>query len=168
MSLPISPSWHRIEAIYRTRLARTFHARAIFPDDLADLVQEFLLRVLIRSRRYQPHRSSWPTFVELQFRSVVTDTLRRQRALKRGYGRTVDLDDRHAVEHPWQIIDFTIDLAETVRRLPGDRRRLVCELQSDTVAGVARRRGVSRDWVRAEIRQLRRALERFKNSSFMV
>ncbi|QEL20765.1 hypothetical protein PX52LOC_07879 [Limnoglobus roseus] len=75
---------------------------------------------------------------------------------------TVGDADRGHSYNPIPAIDWALDVAAILARLPEDLRAVAELLKTESVTAAARTRAVPRDALRRQVRDLRRAFERCK------
>ncbi|QEL17633.1 sigma factor [Limnoglobus roseus] len=145
------------------RLAARRRLRTWDGDDVA---QEVLLRLLTTRRAFDPSRGALEAFIALVVDRVVVDLHRRQAAARRtaSVRSLPDVGEIHLVDprDPIPAIDRALDVAAVLARLPGDLRAVAELLKSESFTAAARARAVSRDTLRRQVRDLRRAFERHK------
>ena len=149
--------------------------------DLEDLEQDLALDVLERLRSFDPSRAKRHTFVAMVVEHGVAAILERRTAAKRDprregcslndavcddEGRETErsemLDEQCARPGPCpkEMRDLKADLAAALDGLPPQLRSLALDLQTKSVADVARERGVPRTTLYSDVRRLRAALKR--------
>ncbi|QEL20637.1 sigma-70 family RNA polymerase sigma factor [Limnoglobus roseus] len=134
--------------------------------DADDIAQELFLRLLTARRAFDPARGRVEALVAVVVERAVIDLLRRQAASKRT-GRMQSLHavsdaDRGHSYNPVPAVDRALDVAAVLVRLPGDLRAVAELLKSESFTAAARTRAVSRGTLRRQVRDLRRAFERYK------
>jgi RNA polymerase sigma factor (sigma-70 family) len=138
---------------------------ALTEQDCEDLEQEVLLRLLRRLPPPEFGRARFEALVLTILRHTAANLLRARRAAKRGYGRARPLypgDDVPAARGrgAQDLADLADDLASVLARLPPEDRDLAEHLKCQSIAAVARERGVPRTTLCAAIRRLRARFER--------
>lgn len=125
-------------------------ARAGFsPSDQEDLEQELRLHLLCRLSKFDPDVAHWNVFVrtlvERHAATLVTQRRVRIRAVS---------EDLHQVATSTPHVDLTLDMADIVARLSPCDRELCQQLKRQSVAAVARQKGIARSTLRDEIGRL--------------
>lgn len=158
------------------QLARNPVLRGMDEDDLA---QELWLGVLERMHLFDPSRASVDTFIDRVVRTLVATILRyHQRQKRAGDARVVSLDqpaksgseeaatlgDQLAsadrVRHTNAVEDdLSEEFVAEVKTWPEEDRQLFFDLLENTVAAVARERGVTRQRVYREMERMRKRFE---------
>ena len=135
--------------------------------DRDDIEQELVLDLLLRLDRFDPGKGRPATYIKMVVHRRVVGLIRERVAAARDYRRTSQSLDGAAGEageamHMEPAVDrdpvedLRIDLQAAVDTLPNSLRSLSEQLSEDTVAGVARRNGRSREATRQAVRALRR------------
>ncbi|MBP3954802.1 sigma-70 family RNA polymerase sigma factor [Gemmata sp. G18] len=149
---PIDPT---VAGIIRRKAARLVGSAGPYVSDREDVEQELVLHVLERVRRFDPDRGTWPAFVQCLVERFGHNWARARRAAKRA-GGPLDLLPRDVPEHrPRAEPGAGLDLAEALARLPEELRDIAELLTTETVAGAARTRGVSRSAMYVWVYELR-------------
>jgi RNA polymerase sigma factor (sigma-70 family) len=155
----------------RCLVRQAIHQGCFRRDQFEDLVQEAIVHLLQKARRFDPGRASWSTFCSL----IVRNYLSRLRTSRSPKAEAFD-DDPQSPHHASQVgesqslarrftryrseqerIEFEEDICTVLGQLPEDLRE-VCErfLDEPKVAQVAEQLGVSRQTVyrrRESVRQ---------------
>ena len=166
---------------------RKFHRDLGLPlTDDKDVEQGIIARVLPTLHRFDPGRSSFPTFLNRVIDSAWMDLLRQRRAAKRGSGRNavslqspaapgssssladlIDGEQHHKAlgrHHRCQqeLTELTLDLESELAKLNPCDRQLLKEVAERPVEDVAREQGVCRGTL---YRRLNKVLQHFEDSS---
>lgn len=154
----------RIEAFRRIRLGR-FAA-----PERDDLIQDLLVGVVSRWRRFDSHRAKFATFFSLVVRREATSISRSQRAVKRGSGRAPlslvghaagsdDLLSHTSGADDFARSDLRNDVRVVVAGLPSDLQPLAWALMTESPTAAARSLSIPRQVASAQMRQVRKRFE---------
>ena len=168
---------------------RKFHRDLGLPlTDDKDLEQGVIAQILPSLPKFDPNRSSFPTFVNRAIDSAWVDLERRRRAIKRGSGRNavslqspapgasgnsspladlIETGQHHKAlgrHHRCQreLSELKLDLESELAKLQPHDRQLLQEVAERPVEEVAREHGVCRGTL---YRRLNKVLQHFEDSS---
>ena len=136
------------------------------PQELPDLMQDVLLRVIARLRQHDPRRGSLTTFVARIADSALIDASRYRGSAKRNPDREQHPtrgDDRRRRsawdgdrgEDRGRLADLAIDLRDAVAALPPELQRLADGLREWTPTELAEREQIDRSTVYRRLQALR-------------
>jgi len=138
-------------------------------EDVRDVEQELLLRLLRNLRDFDPKKGALNAFISVVVERLSGMLIRERRAKKRSptgkrsLGARCDggavIEPPDLREHDQPNVDRALDVAELLAALPPDLRDLAERLQTRTVSEVARDRNVPRTSLQRHIERLKRCIE---------
>jgi RNA polymerase sigma factor (sigma-70 family) len=134
-------------------------------DDADDIEQELALRAHIAAAKYNPRRGSPATFYDRVLENAARSLITHATAQKRNRRREVRFDEDRAAHSPVRDHGLAIDVRDALSSLPSAEQRVATLLIHDTVAGVARRTGMTRGQVRGARGRIAKRLARFSPKS---
>lgn len=162
------------------RKARQLVGRAGFkPQDIEDLEQDLMLRLIQGLQSYDPEIAHQKSFVTALVERAVATILRDAKAGKRDHGNQQSLEvlielpgesptqlgntigdreyNRRRGRHPRtpeELDALSSDLAAVVGSLPEEQRQLADKLKSESISGSARALGIPRTTLNDAVRRL--------------
>jgi RNA polymerase sigma-70 factor (ECF subfamily) len=171
--------------IVKKKAIRMVGRPGIRHQDRPDIEQQLLLRLVEKAAAFDPKRSHSNAFVTMVIEQATANIVRDQRAPKRDPTRICSLnapvgneDDRltelidtvgqreHDARHQrrsrpeQEQAELANDVHAVIAALPGRLRQLAEQLQTMTVAEIAREAGIARSTINDRVSELRRRFEK--------
>lgn len=169
----------------RSKVRKLVGRHGFTRSDRDDLEQELLLRLLKCLPQFDPDQGCNAAFDVMVVQRSVANIVRERKAAKRDYRRVTSLnvviadngdggptelgdtiarreqDARRcrAPRRPEELAQLVGDMAEIIGQLPTDLRELAEALKTQSVAEIARQKGVARTTLYGDIGKLRRRFE---------
>jgi len=136
--------------------------------EVEDVQQEVALHVFQRTCQHDPTRGSRAGFVSVVAKHRILQLIERQRAAKRGHGRTVQAswDDDWQTDRrdTPQRLDLAIDVRDAMGRMPDDVRAVVeLRMASCTIPEIRQQLDLTRDRARVQLRAAKAALHTLRD-----
>lgn len=165
--------------LIRSKVRRLIGKGGLRGQDHEDLEQELWSKMWPRLRSYNAARGRSHGFLATMIDRIVVNLLRDRYAHKRDFRRVSSLRQKVLTEEGEQErgdtlsqheqdachgrsprsdierADLVRDMAEVIQQLPKDKQQLAEDLKKYTPSEIARRRGVPRSTLQAQVRQLR-------------
>lgn len=189
---PSGPLDPFVRDLIRHKACGLLGLRQFHTEDRADLEQELTVELWRRLDRFKPERAAWPAFVRVIVDHAVANLFRARAAQKRSAGPVASLQTLATRDGPPTELGEQLpeqegdarlgrrrlsdheraalrhDLAAVLAKLPDDQR-LVAEVlkQFRTKAEAARRLGMSRAQLYAQVRQIRERFEQARLQDYL-
>lgn len=147
-------------ALIRHKARKLAASRGFTPSEADDLEQELALHAHLASNRFDPRRGSATAFYDTVLANKVRSIVQHARAGKRDRRRERPLDEAAGTPASSQSVDLQLDVAAALTSLPAGDRAIAAHLMTgiDTVAGVTRAAGLTRQRVRSARGRIARRL----------
>jgi len=159
-----------VAGIVRRKAKRLVGQAGLTQQDLPDIEQDILTVIAAAIRKFDPAQSPLPAFVYLLATHAAARLIERRVAERRNASRPSDkLPDCHPdrdrrtradSQQDQRACEARLDLEAVLSRLDPQNRQLLFDVLANTIAAVARERGIPRTTLNDRVRLLRKHLRR--------